>query len=158
ARVDSLQELLQRLTKQYGPANDMVKKAKDGLDNAQTELNELKERLKPKLEGILRERMKAVAQARQAAEQQRLAIMESMKKLLTDEASRLVDETKSLTGKTVDLESYKEEIAQAEATAKKVQAEVENMSVELNAPTRVNMLDSALVVNNRDPAKQLRTA
>jgi hypothetical protein len=43
----------------------------------------------------------------------------------------------------VDLESYKEEIAQAESVTKQMQAEVAKMNIELQAPARIRLLESA---------------
>src|SRR5262249_41352467 len=94
-------------------------------------------------EATVRERQRAVAQARDTAARERLALIENMQKLLSEEARRLADEIKALNIKHVDLASYKEEIAAVEAVAKKVQAEVEMMAVEINAQARVQLIESA---------------
>jgi hypothetical protein len=73
--------------------------------------------------------------------EEQIALQTEREKLLGERFTRLADEVKQARVKYVDLESFKEEIAQAEATAKKVQAEVESMRIESNAPTRINLLD-----------------
>lgn len=60
-----------------------------------------------------------------------------------DEIARLSDSTKALGQRSLELEQIREEITQSEATAKKIGEELERLSVELQAPARVQLIQRA---------------
>jgi hypothetical protein len=129
--------------KTFGPNDVTTKAAEKEFAKQQQELADLRNRLRTRFAAAIREKLKAEAQARQLAAEERLAVVEGMQKLLREEARSLSDEIKQVTVTQVDLESFKEEIAQAEAIARKVQTEVERMRVEINAPARIQLIERA---------------
>jgi capsular exopolysaccharide synthesis family protein len=153
---ESLQSLVNRY--KYAPTDPIYKNMHQSLEQAQKDLEAIKQRLRPKFEEDFRERSKAYAAARAAAAQERLAFIENIQRLLKQEIQQTQDDIRTLTVRSVDLESLKAEILLVDGITKKIQSEIEAMTVELNAPARVRMLDQAVVVNNRDPIKQMRMA
>jgi hypothetical protein len=145
AKLQQKEEQVEALRKRYKYTDEdvILKNAEEQVAAIWKEIADRKEKLRPKLEEEFRERAKAAAAARGAAAQERLSLVESMHATLKEEVSRSLEENKSLGAKHVDLDSYKEEIAQAEAVARRAQAELERMNVEINAPARVRLIEPA---------------
>jgi capsular exopolysaccharide synthesis family protein len=70
----------------------------------------------------------------------------------------LTESTQSFNHRTLDLQAYQEEIAQAEEVAKKVGAEVAALDVELQAPPRVSLLEGAALTLSEDARRRLKAA
>src|SRR5262249_19617974 len=73
-----------------------------------------------------------------------LAVVRAQEDVLKQEEHRLLNEARLPRRTTVDLSSIRQEIELAEATARRIGAEVEALNVELQAPPRVRMLEQAI--------------
>jgi succinoglycan biosynthesis transport protein ExoP len=85
----------------------------------------------------------------------RLKLFEELRKNLVKDIDRLSVEARSLNKGSLDIETYKQDIAQTEDTAKKVAAELEAMSVEFQAVPRITELEGAAVSQQDDLARRL---
>ncbi len=74
---------------------------------------------------------------------QRIAILEEQEAMLAQDVATLAKETDGINENSIDLESIKAEIEKMNEAADRVGAEVEALSVELNAPSRVQKLEDA---------------
>jgi hypothetical protein len=85
-----------------------------------------------------------------------LAALAAQEKLLRSEEERLTaqisDREKKLNMAFMDLESYKEEIAEMEAVNKRIRSEIAVMEVELKAAPRISLLDSARLLTGKEVA------
>src|SRR5262249_8634272 len=79
-KVTSAQSGVTSATQAFGANDSTTKKMQEKLEAAQRELETYKEKLRPKLEASYRENMKAQAQARQLAAQERVGLYENMEK------------------------------------------------------------------------------
>ncbi|MBL8798793.1 MAG: polysaccharide biosynthesis tyrosine autokinase, partial [Planctomycetia bacterium] len=86
---------------------------------------------------------------------ERLKVFEELRKNLVKDIDRLSQEARTLNKGSLDIETYKQEIAQAEDTAKKVATELEAMTVEFKAVARISELESAAVSQPDDTARRL---
>jgi hypothetical protein len=79
----------------------------------------------------------------------RLAVLISQEKGLDEELERMTlhlrRDNSSLVSNTLDLAALKDEIAQVENKARQVASEVETLSIELRAPSRVRLIERAVV-------------
>jgi hypothetical protein len=74
-----------------------------------------------------------------------LAVHTAKQKVLEKEQERVIEESRSLGHDVVDLESQRDEIEHAKATAKQVGAEIERLTVELQAPVGIQVIERAEV-------------
>jgi hypothetical protein len=79
----------------------------------------------------------------------RLAVLISQEKVLDEELERMTlhlrrDDLSSVRN-TLDLDALKDEIAQVEDKARLVAQEVEALSIELRAPSRIRLVEQAVV-------------
>jgi hypothetical protein len=75
--------------------------------------------------------------------QERLAVLAARRKALDDELDGIRGELRRHTTNSLEAESAKEEVAQIEEAQRKVGAEVEALGVDLNAPTRIRLIENA---------------
>jgi hypothetical protein len=101
------------------------------------------------VETLLERRKKAGGAAADAARKEipqledRLAVLTAGQKVLDEELERLAVEMHGTTVHVLDLKSEQDEVAQMEEAARKIAAEVEALSVEIQAPPRVRQIDRA---------------
>src|SRR5262249_7783873 len=81
---------------------------------------------------------------------------QELEKILTGEVQKLETEAGSINRGTLDLESVKEDVNQAEEVAKRVAGQVEALKVELQAPSRVSLLEDAVVSHDEEDKKKMR--
>ena len=74
----------------------------------------------------------------------RLAVLIAGQKVIDEELERLTQEMRGTVGRELDLAAAKEDIAQMEDASRKIAAEVEALSVELEAPPRIRTIDDAV--------------
>lgn len=75
--------------------------------------------------------------------EERIAVLGSRQRALDEELERFARERREAAVQELDLEGNKLEIAQIEDTARKIVAEVEALTVELEAPPRIRVIDEA---------------
>jgi len=84
---------------------------------------------------------------------QELAILDDLERQLNDEAKSISEGNQSLTNNTLVLQALQEDVAQMQASALKVGAEVEALDVELGAPPRIRKIEDAVAPLTKDDKK-----
>jgi succinoglycan biosynthesis transport protein ExoP len=128
------------------------------LDREVKGLQERRKKIQPVVEAQLRERLIGEWKTRMAQQRERLAFLEDMEKRLNEDVERLDKDSRSITKKTLDLEAFRAEIAQADDTLKRVSNQVEALTVEREAPPRVRLLEEGTVVNADQRKRQFMAA
>jgi hypothetical protein len=162
-RLDTLRAALHQYDRTLRNKRNALRTLAEAAGTTKSDAQELAEEFRGDLRKAIREaglgkidlqaqlnRLKAVKnpgpEQQQSVEklEEQIAVQTERQKLLKEELDRMTAESRQLGVKAVDLDSFKDEIASAEAMARKVQAEVEQMTIELNAPARVQLLDRAV--------------
>lgn len=85
-----------------------------------------------------------------------LDILREQEKSLVQEIAGLESQMSSLNVKTMDVNWLDEEIEVASTTAKTVGAEVQSMTVEMQAPPRIRLIEKASIPTLSDPMKRYK--
>jgi capsular exopolysaccharide synthesis family protein len=104
-----------------------------------------REELRPALTAQIQQRYQRNHQANLTALAERGQALAELRKTLAQDIERLSTETRSLNKGSLDIESYKQDIAQTEETGRKIAAELEALTVEQKAVPRVTELESAFI-------------
>lgn len=102
-----------------------------------------------------RQKVKQDGAAANALQSDRLLVMKQLEQQLAEDVNRLNSETQRTNRQALDLESLKEEIAQGEAVARTVAAELEKLRVEALAPPRIQLLEAAALPRSRDTKRKV---
>lgn len=100
---------------------------------------------------VLKERAEALRKQRKE-----ISVSQELERRLKEEVDNLRKEAYSINKGTLDLESIKEEITQADEMAKKTAAQVDALKVELQAPSRVSVLEDATVSHTEEDKKRMK--
>jgi capsular exopolysaccharide synthesis family protein len=138
-----------------GTAEARSSKQRRELESIERELTVRKDQMRDQVVRALEDKVQGQSRADNLQLEQRLTVLKKLEELLKDKLNRLGEETRP--GKTVDLDWLQAEITQTEGTVKKVEERAEAMRIELGAPSRVEMLQEA-VVAPRDDRKQMQLA
>jgi capsular exopolysaccharide synthesis family protein len=128
------------------------------LADAHKALQARRKHLRETLPQELREQRRRDAAARTAGLQAQLAFLKKLEESLQNDVKRLARETRTLNHKSFDLDEVNEEIAQAETVLKRVGAEAEALEVERDAPSRVSVVEDAIVSNPNNTSKKTLAA
>lgn len=126
-----------------GMAEPALRPRHEKLKAAEATLRAARDRLRP----AVKERMLATVgsdrNASAAELRERISFSEELEKSLAESVDRLRQETRATNVGQADVEAFKLEIAQAEKLAERVAGEVSYLTVEVDAPKRVELLEEA---------------
>jgi polysaccharide biosynthesis transport protein len=125
---------------------------------ANRQIDKRRKELRPRTEATLREKMRLDATSHASLLKKRIEFGKRLEQQLTKDVKRLEEEARVLNKGSLDIESYKTDIVQAEEVARKVGEEVEKLTVELQAAPRVNVLEEAVIDSGDGRTRQLRNA
>jgi capsular exopolysaccharide synthesis family protein len=145
------QEIVRKETPSMTAMRDELKKAKEALAARRKEIT-------PKLIKQIREETARGLRTATAEKQASQDVLRKVEEMFDADVARLGDEIRDLNKQTVNLESLKAEIAQADAASRAVGDELEKLRVELNAPARIWLLEAAESPRGRDVVRQGRLA
>lgn len=115
-----------------------------------------------KLYPIIRQQLEEMGQNDDDADQdllpQRISILTKLEAVLASDVKRLSERSVSMTQNSVDLFSVQEEIANADEIARTIGKEVEALTVELQAPPRIRLLEKAELPRTKDETRQIKMA
>jgi capsular exopolysaccharide synthesis family protein len=111
----------------------------------QQKLTELNERLRPEIVKVVRERARLELQAGISQQQARLANSKETQATLKPEVEHLSKRLAELGKKGVKLDSFREDVSHIEEMVKRFKQEQEALRVEVQAPSRVAVLEEATV-------------
>jgi capsular exopolysaccharide synthesis family protein len=125
------------------------------LEANQAAIDARRQELKPQILEQLRARAQNDAAATMPPTKDRVTFHQELEKQLISEVEALRKQAASLNVGQIDIESYKQEIAQAERISAQVAAKVETMRVELLAPSRVTLAEEAYVTQEDSLKRRL---
>jgi capsular exopolysaccharide synthesis family protein len=121
-------------------------------------IDKRKEELRPQVEAQVKDRMILDGDARGKTLDKRIEYYHRLEKQLALDVKRLEEECQAQTKGFQDVVDLTTDLTQAEEVAKKVAEEAEKLGVEQQAPSRVNVLEEAVIDWNDSRSRQLRTA
>ena len=134
-----LEEIVKSL--QAGVRSPRMETLEQNRERIDRELKTLIAKLKPEL----RDKYKTIALGteRQKLDNscERIALMGNLQQALTKDIEKLIAQRKEFGGKTIDLETHRDDISQAERMANKVATDIEELKPEIDAPSRVTAWD-----------------
>jgi succinoglycan biosynthesis transport protein ExoP len=113
------------------------------LKAAEATLKAARDRLRPAVKERLLAMIGSDRNVSAAELRERIAFSEELEKSLSESVDRLRQETRATNVGQADVEAFKVEIAQAEKLAERVAVEVSYLTVEVDAPKRVELLEEA---------------
>jgi len=87
--------------------------------------------------------------------QDQLAVQKSHQRVLITLVERLGQEPRALNESSLDLETLRTEIAEAEGFTKRISGEIEALKIEVHAPPRVTSLERAVVLPTQEEQRRL---
>jgi capsular exopolysaccharide synthesis family protein len=87
--------------------------------------------------------------------ERRLAVLADLEQQMEKEAKRLEEGTQALNQNTIDLQTMIDEITEAQQAASKVGAELKALDVELDAPSRVELIQTAPTPRRKEDKRPL---
>jgi capsular exopolysaccharide synthesis family protein len=114
-----------------------------------------KKELRPQFVKEFRERARGEVRLQAAALRGRVSLLQQMQKELLADVGRREQESRTINKGSIDLESVREDLSQLEDMAKKVTAQVETLKVESQAPSRISLLEEAVVSNAEGRKRRL---
>lgn len=133
-----------------------IKRYLDDIVVTQKFIDKRREEMRPQVEARVRERLRLDYASTSAQVEKRIDYCKRLEKQLAEDMKRLEDETRTRNKGAFDAENLKNEIAQAEEVSRKVAEEVEKLTVELQAESRVRVLEDATIDWGDGRSKQFR--
>ena len=128
-------------TLQPGVRSPRVETLAQNQERIDRELKTLVAKLKPEL----RDKYKTVSLGTERQKldnsRERLAMMGNLQQALLKDIEKLIAQRKDFGGKTIDLETYRDDMSQAERMANRVATDIEELKPEIDAPSRVTAWD-----------------
>ncbi len=137
-----------------GENDPTIRRYRSELKSTQTAIDTRMKELRPQVSKQYQEKLHYDARADLANIKERIALLEELKQTLTKDTARYGEESRALSKGSLDMESYKQEIAQAEETAKRVATELEALTVESRAPQRITELEKAHITQADDKKRR----
>jgi capsular exopolysaccharide synthesis family protein len=127
---------LQRLT----PALEAAKKA----------VAARRELLRPLVIDQLREKSRYAARVEAAQRQEKIAVLQQLEEVLNNELKNLEVEVARIKNGSVEIDALRQEIGQSDEAAKKIGDQVQALTVAVQAPARVTLLEAATATEKPD--------
>jgi polysaccharide biosynthesis transport protein len=131
------------------------RKTQDELGSVKKALEERRVAIRPAVEAKVREQARLDLKTKGAGQRQHLAYLKDLEKNLTEDAERLDRDCREKTKQGLDLEALHEEIALADNMQKKVASQAEALSVEREAPPRIQPLEEAVIIRPDQRKRQV---
>jgi capsular exopolysaccharide synthesis family protein len=154
--VAKLEHIVEQLKKTFviGEKAPAVQVQQSKLDAARNALKARKEYLRPLVLKELQEKAKEDLEVSGAQAQSRIGVLAELEKSVARDVAQMEKENQSLNKRTLNLESLQEDLSQVQEVARRIGAQMETLKVELQAPSRVQLLEEASV--NADETKKRR--
>jgi capsular exopolysaccharide synthesis family protein len=109
-----------------------------------------REMLRPLVMDQLREKARYAARVEAAQRQEKIAVLQQLEEVLNNEVKNLGLEVARIKSGSVEIDALRPEIAQSDDAAKKIGDRVQALTVELQAPARVTLLEAATATERTD--------
>jgi succinoglycan biosynthesis transport protein ExoP len=134
-----------------------VKETRASLEATRKALETSRETLRSAIAKRLREEFVAATQSALEAQKEKLERLTDLEKVYRNEFKTCLKEIQDLSKGTVSLEGMKDEIAAVEEVARKINSQAWALQVEIDAPSRISLLEDGLATQTRDRNSQMRT-
>jgi capsular exopolysaccharide synthesis family protein len=114
--------------------------------------------LRPRIVRRLASESRGIAPNATAQLADQVAVLRDLEKQLTADITRLSAETREINDSSLDLDEMRDDIVQIDTMTKTVASRAEAIQVELDAPTRVAVLEKATVAQTTTESKRLAAA
>jgi capsular exopolysaccharide synthesis family protein len=141
AALEREEEKVKRLAVQ--PDHPAVQKAAAALKAARKILEERRAQLRPLLVAQLRERARYAAESIAAQRRGQVNFLLQLEKDLQQEVKNLEGQTGQIKKGSVEIESLREEVQREDKAVQKLGDQIQTLTFELQAPSRVTLLESA---------------
>jgi capsular exopolysaccharide synthesis family protein len=135
-----------------------LKRTQRKLDATRKALDERRTELRSRIVAELREKKRRDLQGGAVLAHDRIAFMKDFEKALDDEIKRIEKDAHLVNKDTSDMRFLEEEINQINIRAQKIGDRMEALRVELQAPSRVKLLEEASVAGSLDNNRRVKTA
>lgn len=135
-----------------------IKKHQDDLAAARKALTAQHRKLYPIVLQQLKDMGRDANGSKSALLNHRISILSKLEAALQDDVKRLSGRSQSITQNSVDLFSIQDEISNADEVAHVIGKEVEALTVELQAPPRIRLLEKADLPRTKDETRQIKLA
>ncbi|WP_254053947.1 polysaccharide biosynthesis tyrosine autokinase [Singulisphaera sp. GP187] len=154
-----VQRAIDRVSHLVRNRNDpAVKKHRDDLEAIHVALAAQRRKLYPIVTKQLQDMGRDSDESKEILVQHRCVILEKIEAALQDDVKRLTERSRSIGQNSVDLFSIQEEIANADEIARLIGKEVEALTVELQAPPRIRLLEKAELPRTKDETRKFKLA
>jgi capsular exopolysaccharide synthesis family protein len=124
------------------------------LAGLQKTMDERRKELRPIIAERLREKTQAEMAAGTEVTEQRVVVLQELEKLMSERIRHISEETKGINESALDLEALRQDISQTESLTKKAAGELEALRVEVEAPSRVTLLEDAEIPHSREDKRR----
>lgn len=157
AKVAKIEEDIRQTTLLVNPSTveRATQKQRAEVESLRAELAAARLRLTPVVRDQLREQARHDGIANIDLLEARIAILTEHESWLNEVRNRLKLETSNINTSSLNVTSLQGDIARIESTQKTVAAEVEHLSVELRAPSRVRVMEEVTLIPTPEGRKQL---
>lgn len=129
---------------------------KSAIEASREAIRKRRAELRPAIVALIRNKFEKEQAESRRKQQKEVAIAQELEKRLKEEVEGLQKEAYTINKGTQDLESVKEEIAQAEDIAKRINGQMDALRVELQAPSRVSLLEDATASHAEEDKKRFK--
>jgi capsular exopolysaccharide synthesis family protein len=155
ARIQQLEGLIvqtqQRVT---NPDNPVLKTHRAELARIQSNLELERQRLRPRIVNDLRQQLGAHSSANVLELEHQIALLTSQDEQLNKELEKQQDEAKQIGVSSFEFEYLKREVDQIEKISTRIDEEIQNLDIELEAPSRIKKHRMAEVPHTPDVKKK----
>jgi hypothetical protein len=125
-------------------------RAAAALAAAEQEQTERRKKLRPLLEEQLRKRARHAAQVSAAQRKERVEFLQQLEKELQKEVQTLEAETGKIKKGSIQIETLRDEVTWEEDAVRMLRGQIQTLEFELQAPSRVTLLESAASTPKKD--------
>jgi polysaccharide biosynthesis transport protein len=147
-----IQQTLERSAR--GENEPTVIKYRNSLSKVEKEIADEERRLRPDLVRHLRDQARADLAARLSIERGRISSLEETEKILEPEVKRLRDRVIEVANQGIKQDSFLEDMGHLNDMTRRILREEEGLKVELDAPSRVRVLEKATVIRADSSSKK----
>jgi capsular exopolysaccharide synthesis family protein len=131
-----------------------LKGIKNKINQKQQEMDDLSKELRPRITKEIKEKSRA---ADNSNETQR-ALLQTLKGQLTNDLEKESNKANNTNTAFNDFEDLKDDLSKLEELTKKISNQVDTLTVEIQAPSRINLLDSAFVTHPDETKRRIIAA
>ncbi len=139
-----------------GESDPSMAPYRNALEAAKSALDQRRSELRAQFTDQLRQKRQHELAEKSLQRRKEIEASQELEKILTGEVQKFEHEATATNKGALNLEEIKEEVTQAEGMAKRVAEQVEALKMELQAPSRVSLLEDAVVSHDEEDKKKMR--